>query len=62
MQRRGKFEAASGGTMLLDEIGEMPMPAQAKLLRAMQEREISKVGGDAPIEVDGGHRHHQPEP
>ena len=52
MQKRGKFEAASGGTLLLDEIGEMPLPVQAKLLRALQEREINKVGGDAPIEVD----------
>jgi DNA-binding NtrC family response regulator len=52
MQKRGKFEAASGGTLLLDEIGEMPMPAQAKLLRVLQEREIHKVGGEEPIEVD----------
>jgi two-component system response regulator AtoC len=48
----GKFEAASGGTLLLDEISEMPMSAQAKLLRAIQEREIQKVGGDAPVKVD----------
>jgi DNA-binding NtrC family response regulator len=52
MQKRGKFEAASGGTLLLDEIGEMPLPAQAKLLRVLQEHEINKVGGDEPIEVD----------
>ncbi len=52
MQKRGKFEAASGGTLLLDEIGELPMAGQAKLLRALQEREIHKVGGDQPIEVD----------
>jgi DNA-binding NtrC family response regulator len=52
MQKRGKFEAASGGTLLLDEIGEMPLPAQAKLLRVLQEHEIHKVGGDEPIEVD----------
>lgn len=48
----GKFEAASGGTLLLDEIGEMPLMAQAKLLRVLQEREINKVGGDDPVEVD----------
>ncbi|MCU0608950.1 MAG: sigma-54 dependent transcriptional regulator [Chitinispirillaceae bacterium] len=52
MQKRGKFEAAHGGTMLLDEIGEMPLQAQAKLLRVLQEHEIHKVGGDDPIEVD----------
>ena len=52
MQKRGKFEAASGGTLLLDEIGELPMAGQAKLLRALQEREIHKVGGDQPIEID----------
>jgi DNA-binding NtrC family response regulator len=48
----GKFEAASGGTLLLDEISEMPMSAQAKLLRAIQEKEIQKVGGDDPVKVD----------
>jgi two-component system response regulator AtoC len=48
----GKFEAASGGTLLLDEISEMPMSAQAKLLRAIQEKEIHKVGGDDPVKVD----------
>lgn len=51
-QKKGKFEAASGGTLLLDEIGEMPLMAQAKLLRVLQEREINKVGGDDPVEVD----------
>jgi two-component system response regulator AtoC len=50
--KKGKFEAADGGTLLLDEIGEMPMNAQAKLLRAIQEKEIQKVGGDDPIKVD----------
>ncbi|MCL2183194.1 MAG: sigma-54 dependent transcriptional regulator [Chitinispirillia bacterium] len=50
--RAGKFEAASGGTILLDEIGEMPMPAQAKLLRVIQEREVEKVGGDNPVQID----------
>jgi two-component system response regulator AtoC len=48
----GKFEVASGGTLLLDEIGEMPMQMQAKLLRVLQEREIDKVGGDQPVEID----------
>jgi two-component system response regulator AtoC len=52
MQKRGKFEAASGGTLLLDEIGEMTLPVQAKLLRVLQEHEIDKVGGEEPIEVD----------
>lgn len=51
-RKLGKFEAASGGTLLLDEIGEMPMSMQAKLLRVLQEREIDKVGGDQPVEID----------
>lgn len=51
-QKKGMFEAASGGTLLLDEIGEMPLPAQAKLLRVLQEKEVHKVGGDEPIEID----------
>ncbi len=51
-RKAGKFESASGGTLLLDEIGEMPLTAQAKLLRVLQEREIQKVGGDVPVEVD----------
>lgn len=51
-RRLGKFELASGGTLLLDEIAEMAVSVQAKLLRVLQEREISKVGGDDPIEVD----------
>ena len=50
--KAGKFELASGGTLLLDEIGDMSVNVQAKLLRALQEREINKVGGDEPVEVD----------
>ncbi|MBD3390882.1 MAG: response regulator, partial [Chitinivibrionales bacterium] len=50
--KTGKFEYASGGTLLLDEIGEMPVGVQAKLLRVLQEREINKVGGEDPIAVD----------
>ena len=51
-RRVGKFEAAEGGTLLLDEIGEMEMRLQAKLLRAVQEREIDRVGGSAPVRVN----------
>ncbi|MFP4416702.1 MAG: sigma-54-dependent transcriptional regulator [Chitinispirillaceae bacterium] len=50
--RAGMFERASGGTFLLDEIGEMPIHVQAKLLRVLQEREVSKVGGDNSVSVD----------
>jgi two-component system response regulator FlrC len=48
----GKFEMAKGGTMLLDEIGEMSMMLQAKLLRVLQEREIDRIGGKESIPVD----------
>jgi two-component system response regulator FlrC len=48
----GKFEQASGGTLLLDEISEMPMALQAKLLRVLQEREVERVGGKKPVAVD----------
>ncbi len=51
-RRAGKFEAAHGGTLLLDEISEMDVRLQAKLLRAIQEREIDRVGGSAPVRVD----------
>jgi DNA-binding NtrC family response regulator len=51
-RKMGKFELASGGTLLLDEIGEMNIGVQAKLLRVLQEREVSKVGGEDPVEVD----------
>jgi two-component system response regulator FlrC len=48
----GKFELARGGTLLLDEISEMPVALQAKLLRVLQEREVERVGGKRPIPVD----------
>jgi transcriptional regulator with GAF, ATPase, and Fis domain len=51
-RREGKFEAADGGTLLLDECGDMPLETQAKLLRALQEKEIERVGGNQPIRVD----------
>ncbi len=50
--RRGKFEQANGGTIFLDEIGDLKPELQAKLLRVLQERVIERVGGDRPIEVD----------
>ncbi|MDE1147582.1 MAG: sigma-54 dependent transcriptional regulator [Azospirillaceae bacterium] len=51
-RRVGKFEEANGGTLLLDEISEMDIRLQAKLLRAIQEREIDRVGGTQPVKVD----------
>ena len=51
-RRIGKFEEANGGTLLLDEISEMDVRLQAKLLRAIQEREIDRVGGTQPVKVD----------
>lgn len=51
-RRVGKFEAADGGTLLLDEISEMDVRLQAKLLRAIQEREIDRLGGSAPVRVN----------
>jgi transcriptional regulator with PAS, ATPase and Fis domain len=50
--KRGLFEAANGGTIFLDEIGEMPLTAQVKLLRALQEKEIVRVGATRHIKVD----------
>lgn len=51
-RRIGKFELAHNGTLFLDEIGEMPLELQVKLLRALQEKEIERVGGRTPIKVD----------
>jgi DNA-binding NtrC family response regulator len=51
-RRIGRFERASGGTLFLDEIGDMSMSLQSKLLRAIQEREVERVGGAQPIRVD----------
>ncbi|HEU4731740.1 MAG TPA: nitric oxide reductase transcriptional regulator NorR, partial [Kofleriaceae bacterium] len=50
--RPGKFEIADGGTLFLDDIGELPLSAQAKLLRALQEGEVQRVGADRPVRVD----------
>jgi DNA-binding NtrC family response regulator len=51
-RREGKFEAADGGTLFLDEVGDMPLETQAKLLRAIQEKEFTRVGGNQSIRVD----------
>ncbi len=51
-RRLGKFEEANGGTLFLDEIGEMELTVQAKLLRALQEKEVTRIGSNAPIKTD----------
>ncbi|MHC4829654.1 MAG: sigma-54-dependent transcriptional regulator [Planctomycetota bacterium] len=51
-QRKGRFEYANKGTLFLDEVGDMPMPTQIKLLRVLEEREIVRVGSNIPIKLD----------
>ena len=51
-RRLGKFELASGGTVFLDEIGELPLAVQGKLLRAIEEKSVDRIGGRAPVPVD----------
>ena len=51
-RRQGKFELAAGGTVFLDEIGELPLAVQGKLLRAIEEKAVDRIGGRAPVPVD----------
>jgi len=51
-QKRGRFERADGGTIFLDEVSELPLSAQVRLLRVLQEKEIDRVGGTQPIKID----------
>ncbi len=52
LQKRGRFERAHGGTIFLDEVGELPPQAQVRLLRVLQEKEVERVGGSRPIKID----------
>jgi two-component system response regulator FlrC len=52
VNKKGKFERADGGTLLLDEIGEIPLHLQAKLLRVLQEEEVDRLGGKSPVKID----------
>jgi len=51
-QHRGKFEIANGGTIFLDEVGELPLHLQVKILRAIEQKEIDRIGGKSPIKID----------
>jgi two-component system, NtrC family, nitrogen regulation response regulator NtrX len=51
-RRLGRFEQAQGGTLLLDELGELPLELQAKLLRVLEQREVERLGGTAPVRID----------
>jgi len=51
-RKRGRFERANHGTIFLDEIGELPLPAQVRLLRVLQNKELERVGGTRPVPLD----------